>query len=70
MKSDSIIEIEKQHDIIIEVAKLDNREYITGAEILSSNQIRIINQLNLHIIVSGKHRKNKKRQLKIKEKSK
>ena len=50
--------------------KLDKYEYLTGEEILPSNQRQIINKLNLLILLWEKLLKNEQKQLKIKEKNK
>ena len=50
--------------------KIDKYEYLTGEEILPSNQRKIIEQLSLHILPQQKLLENKQKRLKIKEKNK
>ena len=50
--------------------KIDKYEYLTGEEILPSNQRQIIEQLSLHILPQQKLLENKQKRLKIKEKNK
>ena len=67
-----------QYDINREAAKLsalssgkiDKYEYLTGEEILPSNQIQIIEQAKFTYSPLGKLLKNKQKQLKIKEENK
>ena len=50
--------------------KIDKYKYLTGEEIMLSNQQEIIVKLNLLILFCGRLLKNKQKQLKIKEKNK
>ena len=50
--------------------KIDKYEYLTGKEILPSNQKQIIDQVNLLTYLLDRLLKNKQIQLKIKGKSK
>ena len=72
------IRVEKlQYDINREAAKIsalssgktDKYEYLTGEEILPSNQQQIIEQAKLNILLWEKLVKNKQKQSKIKEKT-
>ena len=49
--------------------KIDKYEYLTGEEILPSNQQQIIEQANLRILLSENLLKDKQKQLKTKEKT-
>ena len=50
--------------------KIDKYEYVTGEEILPSNQPQIIEQAKFTYSPLGKALKNRQKQLKIKEKNK
>ena len=50
--------------------KIDKYEYLTGEEILPSNQQQIIEQAKFTYSPLGKLLKNKQKQLKIKQKNK
>ena len=73
---DQIRDEKLQYDINREAAKIsalssgktDKYEYLTGEEILTSNQQQIIEQANLLILLWEKLLKNKQKQLKIMEK--
>ena len=75
---DQIRDEKLQYDINREAAKLsasssgknDKYKYLTGEEIMLSNQQEIIVKLNLLILLCGRLLKNKQKQLKIKEKNK
>ena len=49
--------------------KIDKYEYLTGEDILPSNQQKYLNKLNLLILLWEKLLKNKQKQSKIKEKT-
>ena len=79
MAIDDHIRDEKlQYDINREAAKIsalssgknDKYEYLAGKEILSSNQIQILEQAKFAYSPLGKLLKNKLKQLKIEEKNK
>ena len=75
---DQIKDEKLQYDINREAAKIsalssgkiDKYEYLTGEEILPSNQQQIIEQSKFAYSPLGKLLKNKRKQLKIKEKNK
>ena len=75
---DQIKDEKLQYDINRETAKIsalssgkiDKYEYLTGEEILPSNQQRIIEQAKFTYSPLGKLLKNKQKLLKIKEKNK
>ena len=75
---DQIKDEKLQYDINREAAKisalssgkLDKYEYLTGEEILPSNQQQIIQQAKFTYSPLGKALKNKQKLLKIKEKNK
>ena len=75
---DQIKDKKLQYDIDREAAKIsailsgkiDKYEYLTGQEILSSNQRQMIEQAKFTYSPLGKALKNKQKQLKIKEKNK
>ena len=75
---DQIKDEKLQYDINREAAKipalssgkLDKYEYLTGEEILPSNQQKIIDQAKFTYSPLGKALKNKQKLLKIKEKNK
>ena len=75
---DKIKDEKLQYDINKEAAKVsalssgkfDKYEYLTGEEILPSNQQQIIQQAKFNYSHLGKAFKNKKKLLKIKEKNK
>ena len=75
---DQIKDEKPQYDINREAAKisalssgkLDKYEYLTGEEILPSNQQQIIEQVSLLILHWENFLKNKQKLLKIKEKNK
>ena len=78
MTTDDQIDNEKlQYDINRETAKIpalssgiiDKYEYLTGKEILPSNQKQIIEQAKFTHSPLGKSFENKQKQLKIKEKT-
>ena len=50
--------------------KIDKYEYLTGKDILPSNQQQIIQKAKFTYYPSGKNLKNKEKQLKMEEKSK
>ena len=50
--------------------KIDKYEYLTGEEILPSNQRQIIEQANLRILLWENLLKDKQKELKTKEKNK
>ena len=74
---DQIKDVKLQYDINREAAKIsalssdkiDKYEYLTGEEILPSNQKQIIEQAKFTYSPLGKVLKNKQKLLKIKEKS-
>ena len=76
--NDQIRDEKLQYDINREAAKISalssgkihKYEYLTGEEILPSNQQQIKNKLNLLIPLWEKLLKNKQKQLKIKGKNK
>ena len=79
MTIDDKIKDEKlQYDIDSEAAKIsalssgtiDKYEYLTGEEILPSNQRQILEQANLHILLQEKLLKNRQEQFENKEKNK
>ena len=79
MRTDDQIRDEKlQYDINREAAKISalssgkmgKYEYLTGEQILPSNQQQIIEQARFTYSSKGKAFKNKQKQLKIKEKNK
>ena len=79
MTIDDKIKDEKlQYDIDSEAAKIsalssgtiDKYEYLTGEEILPSNQRQILEQANLHILLQEKLLKNRQKQFENKEKNK
>ena len=55
---------------VLSLDKIDKYEYLTGEEILLSNQKQIIQQAKFNYSPLGKLLKNKQKQLKIKEKIK
>ena len=75
---DKIKDEKLQYDINREAAKisalssgkLDKYEYLTGEEILPSNQQQLIQQAKFNYSPLGKAMKNKEKLLKIKEKNK
>ena len=75
---DQIRDEKLQYDINREAAKIsalssgkiNKYEYLTGEEILSSNQKQIIEQAKFTYSPFGKPLKNKQKQFKIKEKKK
>ena len=75
---DKISDEKLQYDINREAAKIsalssgkiDKYEYLTGEEILPSNQQQIIEQAKFTYSPMGKLLKNKQKQSKIKEKNK
>ena len=79
MTIDDQIKDEKlQYDINKEVTKISalssgkihKQEYLTGKDMLPSNQQQIIEQAKFTILLWKKLLKNKRKQLRIKEKSK
>ena len=75
---DKIKDEKLQYDINREAAKIsaltsgkiDKYEYLTGEEILPSNQEQILNKISLLILLLEKLFKNKPKLLKIREKNK
>ena len=74
---DHIKDEKLQYDINRETAKISalssgevKYEYLTGEEILPSNQQQIIEQAKFTYSLSGKLLNNKQKQLKIKDKNK
>ena len=75
---DNIKDEKLQYDIDSEAAKIsalssgtiDKYEYLTGEEILPSNQRQILEQANLHILLQEKLLKNRQKQFENKEKNK
>ena len=75
---DQIRDKKLQYDINREAAKIsalssgkiDKYEYLSGEDILPSNQQQIIENLNLLFLLREKLLKNKQKQSKIKEKNK
>ena len=75
---DKIKDEKLQYDINREAAKIsaltsgkiDKYEYLTGEEILPSNQQQILNKISLLILLLEKLFKNKPKLLKIREKNK
>ena len=75
---DQIRDKKLQYDINREAAKIsalssgkiDKYEYLSGEDILPSNQQQIIEKLNLLFLLREKLLKNKQKQSKIKEKNK
>ena len=76
--NDQIMDGKLQYDINRKVAKISalssgkihKYEYLTGEDILPSNQTQIIEQAKFIYSPSGKLLKNKSKQLKINEKNK
>ena len=73
MKNYNTVLTEKQqkYQHYCQVKLTNMNEYLTGKEILPSDQSRIIEQKqSLHLLLSVKHLKNKLKQLKNKENNK
>ena len=59
MKNYNMIIIERQPITVLSSGKIHKYDYLTGEEILLFNQQKIIEQLNLLILLWGKLLKNK-----------